>query len=40
MTLTFALLAFAAAVAGRLHVLLHVFQQEHYENARLHQTFE
>ena len=36
MTLTLALLAVAAAAAGRLHVLLHVFQQEHYENARLH----
>jgi UDP-N-acetylmuramoyl-tripeptide--D-alanyl-D-alanine ligase len=35
-TLALALLAVAAAVAGRLHVLLHVFQQEHYENARLY----
>jgi UDP-N-acetylmuramoyl-tripeptide--D-alanyl-D-alanine ligase len=35
-TLALALLAVAAAVAGRLHVLLHVLQQEHYENARLY----
>jgi len=35
-TVALALLAVAAAVAGRLHVLLHVFQQEHYENARLY----
>ena len=36
MTVALALLAVAAALAGRLHVLLHVFQQEHYENARLY----
>jgi UDP-N-acetylmuramoyl-tripeptide--D-alanyl-D-alanine ligase len=29
------LVAAAAALAARLHVLLHVLQQEHYENARL-----
>jgi UDP-N-acetylmuramoyl-tripeptide--D-alanyl-D-alanine ligase len=28
-------LAVAALLAGRLHVLLHMLQQEHYENARL-----
>ena len=36
MTVALALLAVAAVLAGRLHVLLHVFQQEHYENARLY----
>ena len=36
MTLALALLAVAAVLAGRLHVLLHVLQQEHYENARLY----
>ena len=36
MTVALSLLAVAAVVAGRLHVLLHVFQQEHYENARLY----
>ncbi len=36
MTVALALLAVAAAIAGRLHVLLHAFQQEHYENARLY----
>jgi UDP-N-acetylmuramoyl-tripeptide--D-alanyl-D-alanine ligase len=35
-TVALALLAVAAAVAGRLHVLLHALQQEHYESARLH----
>jgi len=35
-TVALALLAVAAVLAGRLHVLLHVLQQEHYENARLH----
>jgi len=35
-TVALALLAVAAAAAGRLHVLLHVLQQEHYENARLY----
>jgi UDP-N-acetylmuramoyl-tripeptide--D-alanyl-D-alanine ligase len=35
-TVALALLAVAAAVAGRLHVLLQILQQEHYENARLH----
>jgi UDP-N-acetylmuramoyl-tripeptide--D-alanyl-D-alanine ligase len=33
---TVALLAVAVAVAGRLHVLLQILQQEHYENARLY----
>ena len=36
MTLVLTLLAVAAVLAGRLHVLLHAFQQEHYENARLY----
>ena len=36
MTLALTLLAVAAVLAGRLHVLLHAFQQEHYENARLY----
>jgi UDP-N-acetylmuramoyl-tripeptide--D-alanyl-D-alanine ligase len=35
-TVALALLAVAAVAAGRLHVLLHVLQQEHYENARLY----
>jgi UDP-N-acetylmuramoyl-tripeptide--D-alanyl-D-alanine ligase len=35
-TVALALIAVAAGLAGRLHVLLHVFQQEHYENARLY----
>jgi UDP-N-acetylmuramoyl-tripeptide--D-alanyl-D-alanine ligase len=35
-TVAAALLAVAAVLAGRLHVLLHVLQQEHYENARLY----
>ena len=36
MTVALALLAVAAVLAGRLHVLLHVHQQEHYESARLY----
>ena len=37
-TLTAALLILGvgALLAGRLHVLLQMLQQEHYENARLH----
>jgi UDP-N-acetylmuramoyl-tripeptide--D-alanyl-D-alanine ligase len=35
-TVALALLAVAAVLAGRLHVLLHILQQEHYENARLY----
>src|SRR4051794_38596956 len=30
------LVAVAAVLAGRVHVLLHMLQQEHYENARLY----
>nr|MDQ3934506.1 hypothetical protein [Actinomycetota bacterium] len=33
--LAFAALALLAVLAGRLHVLLHLFQLEHYEPARL-----
>ena len=36
MTVALSLLAVAAVVAGRLHVLLQILQQEHYENARLY----
>ncbi len=36
MTVALALLAVAAAVAGQLHILLQILQQEHYENARLY----
>jgi UDP-N-acetylmuramoyl-tripeptide--D-alanyl-D-alanine ligase len=35
-TVALSLLAVAAVVAGRLHVLLQILQQEHYENARLY----
>jgi UDP-N-acetylmuramoyl-tripeptide--D-alanyl-D-alanine ligase len=35
-TVALSLLAVAAVVAGRLHVLLQILQQEHYENARVH----
>ena len=36
MTVALVVLAVAAVLAGRLHVLLHVLQQEHYETARLY----
>jgi UDP-N-acetylmuramoyl-tripeptide--D-alanyl-D-alanine ligase len=35
-TVALLLLAVAAVAAGRLHVLLQILQQEHYENARLY----
>jgi UDP-N-acetylmuramoyl-tripeptide--D-alanyl-D-alanine ligase len=35
-TVALSLLAVAAVFAGRLHVLLQILQQEHYENARLY----
>ncbi|HWM08250.1 MAG TPA: UDP-N-acetylmuramoyl-tripeptide--D-alanyl-D-alanine ligase [Solirubrobacteraceae bacterium] len=36
MSVAITLLAVAVCLAGQLHLLLHAFQQEHYENARLY----